>query len=457
MASSYNISFTIAAVIIAVVLLIIMSLYYSSSNLVNKRYKYFLISSIVMFSMNILTVYTNDYCNVVPKWLNYLLNSIYFFSGAVVAVLFLYYCVSVALVDTKKQTKRILYIINISGIAIFLISLIVNCFTGMFFSFENGPYEKGPAYLLVNAVSLLFVIESIVILFIKSAKFNKRQIICNALFYAVFFGSYVLQILVFPKTLLSDFATALGGLIIFFSIETPDYAKLMKTLEELDYLKSSLEIQVEERTKELDAKKESYEQLSLETLSALALLVDAKDHYTNGHSFRVAAYAKGIAKILDKPANYIEQLYFAGLIHDVGKIGIKESILSKPGSLTDEEFKSIKSHAAIGGDILKGIKEFKIFEDVARHHHERYDGSGYPDGLHGEDIPYSARIVAICDAFDAMTSDRSYRKALKDDVAINELIKGKGTQFDPKLVDVFLFLYKEYPDSIRNHIDELKK
>ena len=187
------------------------------------------------------------------------------------------------------------------------------------------------------------------------------------------------------------------------------------------------------------------------------MVIDAKDHYTNGHSFRVAAYAKGMAKMLNFSFADAEQLYFAGLIHDVGKIGIKESILTKPGKLTDQEYAIIKSHSSLGGEILKGIHQFKIFEQVARSHHERYDGTGYPDKLKGEDIPYPARIVTICDTFDAMTSDRSYRKALSDEKAIKELITYKGTQFDPELVDVFLKLYNSFPDTIRNHIDELKK
>ncbi|MBO4541055.1 MAG: HD-GYP domain-containing protein, partial [Bacilli bacterium] len=150
-----------------------------------------------------------------------------------------------------------------------------------------------------------------------------------------------------------------------------------------------------------------------------------------------------------------EQIYLAGLIHDVGKIGIPELILRKPGKLDAEEFHTIQSHSSIGGDILHGIKEFPVFQDVARSHHERFDGSGYPDKLKGEEIPFYARIVTICDCFDAMTSDRAYRLALSDEAALQEIRRCSGSQFDPKLVEAFLTLCSSFPDSIRNHIDEM--
>ena len=453
----YNISFSIAAVIIGAILVTILFLNYSSTNLLSNRFKAFLISTIVMYGLNILTVFTNYYAKVVPEWANYLLNSLYFIVSSAVALLFLFYVISIAYQESKNNAvaKR-LFLINYCLLFINVVLLLVNAFTGIFFNFDGGTYNHGSAYLWVNTISLLFVLESMVFFIVKRKNSNRRQKICVELFYVIFFASYVLQVFVFEKTLLTDFGTAIGALIVFFSIETPDYAKLMATLYELNELKASLEIQVKERTKELDIEKQSYEELTLETLSSLAEVIDAKDHYTKGHSFRVAAYAHGLAKQLGMNTNELEQIYLAGLIHDVGKIGISETILTKPGKLDPKEYEIIKSHSMLGGNILKGIKQFRIFEEVARSHHERYDGNGYPDKLKGEDIPCPARIVTVCDVFDAMTSDRSYRKALTDKVAIQELIDNKGTQFDPALVDAFITLYNSFPDTIRNHIDELK-
>lgn len=413
-----------------------------------------------MIGLDIVTVITNDYAKYIPHLLNMFLNGLYFFSGAVVAILFLFYCFSVAFGDTKDKLRKILTIVGFSILGAYSVALIVNNFTGFFFYFDYEKelaYTAGPVYLLVNGLALLYTIEAFVIFIIKRDRFNKKQFISTILFFASFFITFFLQLFLFKKVLLSDFGISIGALIVFFSIETPDYVQLMKTLHELNELKASLEIQVRNRTNELDKEKKSYEELTLETLSSLANVIDAKDHYTKGHSFRVAAYAKGIAEELGLSYQEQEQIYFAGLIHDVGKIGVNERILTKPGKLDEEEYKIIQSHSSLGGDILKGIKEFPIFEKVARSHHERYDGNGYPDKLKGEEIPFEARIVTIADTFDAMTSDRSYRKALSDKVALEELEKYKGTQFDPKLVEVFFKLYNRYEDSIRNHIEDLYK
>lgn len=411
-----------------------------------------------MIGLDVFTVFTNANGQHIPVIVNQILNGLYFFSGAGVAVLYLYYIVSVALKDIKRETRRILYIVNIAVLGLYALSLILNNWLGFYFNFPASlEYTHGHLYKLVNLVSIVYVIESIVFVLIKRKEFNARQLISSLVFYAFFFLSFILQLFVFPDILLADFGVALGGLILFFSIETPDYIKLMATLNELNELKASLEIQVANRTHELDEEKKSYEELTLETLSSLASVIDAKDHYTNGHSFRVAAYSRAIAEQLGLSYQECEQIYFAGLIHDVGKIGINEAILTKPGKLNDQEYAIIKSHSVLGGDILKGIKEFPVFEQVARSHHERYDGSGYPDKLKGESIHFHARIVTVADTFDAMTSDRSYRRALEDEVAIKELVACKESQFDPIIVDAFLKLYQKYPDSIRNHIEELSQ
>jgi HD-GYP domain-containing protein (c-di-GMP phosphodiesterase class II) len=173
-----------------------------------------------------------------------------------------------------------------------------------------------------------------------------------------------------------------------------------------------------------------------QTAQALATAIDAKDTYTHGHSTRVAALSRQIAKEAGFTEKDCDQVYFAGLLHDVGKIGISNEIINKAGKLTDEEFAQIKLHPILGYQILSIIKESPSLSIGAHYHHERYDGRGYPDGLSGEDIPEIARIIAVADACDAMSSNRSYRNRLTQAEVRDELIDGIGTQFDPRFAEI---------------------
>ena len=177
-----------------------------------------------------------------------------------------------------------------------------------------------------------------------------------------------------------------------------------------------------------------------QTTEALANAIDAKDAYTHGHSARVALYSKQIAKEAGLPAEECDKVYFAALLHDVGKIGVRHEIINKVGKLTDEEYARIKEHPVLGDQILTSIKQAPFLCTGARYHHERYDGKGYPDGLAGKNIPQIARIIAVADAYDAMTSHRSYRAPLSDEAVRSELVKGIGTQFDPEYAKIMLRL-----------------
>ena len=185
------------------------------------------------------------------------------------------------------------------------------------------------------------------------------------------------------------------------------------------------------------------EEMNLQVITALASAIDAKDPYTRGHSTRVSRYSVLIAEALGWDRLRIEDLRFAALLHDIGKIGVPDSILNKPGRLTDVEFSIIKSHTTMGGEILRGRTVVACAEDVAMSHHERVDGKGYPRGLRGEEMTDEARIVSIADAFDAMSSSRVYRKACSRDYILGQLTEGRGKQFDPEYVDVLIRLWNE--------------
>ncbi len=212
---------------------------------------------------------------------------------------------------------------------------------------------------------------------------------------------------------------------------------------ELDRLQKKLQTEVEKQTHKAEARRQKVERLSLQVMKTLAATIDAKDKYTNGHSVRVAEYSKAIAARYGKNEKEQEDIYYMGLLHDVGKIGIPDEIINKTSKLTDEEYAVIKTHPSIGADILKNISEIPDIGIGARWHHERYDGKGYPDGLLGEQIPETARIIGVADAYDAMTSKRSYRDVLSQEIVRGEIERGRGSQFDPKFADVMLQLIDE--------------
>ena len=199
---------------------------------------------------------------------------------------------------------------------------------------------------------------------------------------------------------------------------------------------------------ELKDTNEKLEKAYLETVETLRYTVEAKDTYTRGHSDRVSEYSVLIGKYLNLPEEEIHKLKVGGLFHDIGKIGVPDSILLKTSKLTDDEYSEIKNHPSIGAHILSNASIFQDIIPIVKHHHERFDGRGYPGKLAGENIPYLARIAAIADSFDAMTSKRTYRDCLPIDVVINEFEKNKGTQFDPEIANVFLSILRDHYDQI---------
>ncbi|MCM1160449.1 MAG: response regulator [Roseburia sp.] len=212
---------------------------------------------------------------------------------------------------------------------------------------------------------------------------------------------------------------------------------------ELSRLQKDLQREVEKQTKKAEERRQKVERLSSQIIQTLAGTIDAKDKYTKGHSSRVAEYSVKIAGKMGKSEKEQEDIYYMGLLHDIGKIGIPDGIINKTSKLTEEEYEFIKAHPLIGAEILENISEMPEIGMGARWHHERYDGKGYPDKLKGMEIPEAARIIGVADAYDAMASKRSYRDVLPQSVVREEIEKGKGTQFDPLIVDKMLELIDE--------------
>jgi len=188
------------------------------------------------------------------------------------------------------------------------------------------------------------------------------------------------------------------------------------------------------------------------TLHALTSAIDAKDSYTHGHSERVALMSRMLAEAVGLDEQTVERVYIAGLVHDVGKIGVPEAVLTKPGRLTDAEFDQIKRHPEIGGKILRDIRQMQDLIPGVMYHHERFDGRGYPHGLAGHDIPLFGRLICLADSFDAMSSNRTYRSAMDRQRVLDEVRHCAGTQFDPELAEAFVNLdFGPYDQMIQTH------
>jgi len=222
----------------------------------------------------------------------------------------------------------------------------------------------------------------------------------------------------------------------------------VKHIMDLIKLQRDLESEVELKTEEND-------RLFRHVIRTLADAIDAKDNYTKGHSGRVAEYSKAIAKRYGYTEKQQKEIFMMGILHDVGKIGIPDAVINKPAKLTPEEYDIIKNHSVMGASILSNITEMPSLVTGARWHHERIDGAGYPDGLKDADIPEAARIIAVADAYDAMTSRRSYRDILPQDKVREELVNGRGSQFDPVFADIMLKMMDEDTNyNLREKVDE---
>ena len=287
----------------------------------------------------------------------------------------------------------------------------------VFFYDSKGVFHRGILGWTTNIVMMIYLVTIIIFSFSSSTKKHKfERTVCTEI-------SLILIIGILAESFFESYAVFRYTIVLsiifyymFFQSETYRDEIIEKHLEQM----------------------KMSERFSLQMVTALAQTVDAKDSYTKGHSQRVADYSKEISKRLNKDKEFQRRIYYMGLLHDIGKIGVPDLIINKTGNLTDEEFDIIKSHTKIGAEILKNITEMPSLYFGARWHHERYDGKGYPDGLKGDEIPLEARIIAVADVYDAMSSKRSYRDILPQQVVREEMQKSKRTQLDPYLVNIML-------------------
>ncbi len=325
-----------------------------------------------------------------------------------------------------------------------VILLIISQYTGLYYTFDaTNHYQRSQGYVIGMSIPLAVLLLQLSVV-IQYHKYLRKSLIASLILFTTMpLVAGVLQLKFYGLSLINITTGFLSTMLYLFALrdmnQTVDRARKI----EIDYLKKETE---------------ETRHLFTQTAEALASAIDAKDKYTKGHSSRVAEYSRKIAELAGKNQQECDEIYYAALLHDVGKIGISRSILTKDGKLTEEEYEEIKQHPVIGAQILSSISESPYLSIGAQSHHERYDGRGYPSGLKGNDIPEIARIIAVADAYDAMTSKRSYRDAVPQQVVREEFVKCTGTQFDPEFAKIMLHLIdldSEYQMKEKEEVKEL--
>lgn len=392
----------------------------------NKKVKYSLLA-VEMFAF--LLDFSDRYAYIfrgneteLGYWMVRITNFLVFFSQLAETLAFNIYTNFV--LNLKKTPKRFW------GIVVFMvmgmICLIISQFTGWYYTFDStNHYQRAHLFVICYLFPVVaFILQSsLVCQYYK--KLSKHIRFSVVLFPVALFAASVVQLFVYGISL-NTMSYGLLAIILFICAIYDVNANLEQAgKKEIALLKEQAE---------------NMQELFTQTAEALAGAIDAKDEYTHGHSVRVAEYSKKMAEMAGLDKQTCQEVYYAGLLHDVGKIGIPDGIINKDCRLSDAEYAEIKKHPGKGNEILRRINKLPYLSVGALHHHERYDGNGYPDKLKATDIPIFARIIAVADAYDAMTSKRSYRDPIPQQKVREEIVKGIGTQFDPEYSRLMLHL-----------------
>lgn len=311
--------------------------------------------------------------------------------------------------------------------------VIISQFTGLYYTFdEMNRYQRGKGFIISYIIPLVILTLQLSVIIQHYKKLPGLMSLSLLLFAALPLAASVIQIFIYGLSLINMTLVGMVVALYIFAIVDMNRKAALSAKHEIELLKNE---------------QKNMRRMVAQTAYALASAIDAKDEYTHGHSERVAEYSEMLAFESGKNPVECKEIYFIALLHDVGKIGVPGSIINKTSRLSDEEYEIIKSHTVRGYQILSQITQQPSLSIGAHYHHERYDGKGYPEGLKGEDIPEIARIIAVADAYDAMTSKRSYRDALPQETVRSEIEKGLGTQFDPVFGKIMLNLI----DSDKNY------
>ncbi|MBP5461755.1 MAG: HD domain-containing protein [Lachnospiraceae bacterium] len=373
----------------------------------------------------------------VSNFMGYLLNQFIVFA-------FIHYVMNIIREDQKMKVPRVLRLLCAFMFAGMLF-VVAGSFTDYLYYFEEGNiYHRGPGFMLCYIVPSITILALVWYVIANHRHFSRTICISLLLFLLGPVAASFVQIFTLGFSLMNIVISIMSILAYIFAY-----------LDINDKVDRANTIKIEHLEEQRKLSHRLFEQIA----NVLASAIDAKDEYTRGHSHRVAEYSEKIARQMGKSEDECKKIYYTALLHDVGKIGVPDSIITKNGKLTDEEYAAMKQHPVIGNQILSSVKDYPYLSIGARYHHERYDGRGYPDGLKGEEIPEVARIISVADAYDAMTSHRSYRSAIPQQLVREEIVKNAGTQFDPDMAKIMQYLIdidNQYEMKERKEAKELR-
>ena len=425
----YNTNFEAGVLVLLVILYIYLRIRYYNRSAVNDALRRLVIAELFTVILDLVTSVTISYAEVTPPWVNMLLNTLYFGAVGLTSCL-----VAIFVMAFAKDSFSYRGVVTGAKVILLLyyVLLVVNIFTGLLFDFSTGQYVHGPLYVIIYVLPALFVVGSSVLIFLFRRLMTRIQRFIGMLVILFSMVGPILQVMVFPDVLISNVTPALSLLLSLFTVVSPNYQKLVVKKAQLEKARKDLSKEVMERTKEEREKELREETLSQQIITALAATIDSGAESRSNHTENVANLSAAIAK--EMKCKNSQEIYYMAMLHDIGIVGVNEDVLANKGAYSEEDRKEMQRHCEIGANILASIKELPGIEVGARWHHERYDGSGYPDGLKGDDIPIEARIICAADAFDAMTQERTYKEKMSVEDAILEMKRERGKQFDPKVV-----------------------
>ena len=357
---------------------------------------------------------------------------------------FIHYVMNIIREDRKMKIPRVLWFLC-AFMFVSMLLVIAGTFTDYIYYFEEGNiYHRGSGFLLCYIPPSIAILVMVWFVIAYRKHFSRTICISLLLFLLGPIAAAFVQVFTLGLSLMNITISIMSILAYIFA-----YLDINEKVDRANTIK------IEHLEEQRRLSHRLFEQIA----NVLASAIDAKDEYTRGHSHRVAEYSEKIAREMGKSEEECKKIYYTALLHDVGKIGVPDSIITKNGKLTEEEYAAMKQHPVIGNQILSSVKDYPYLSIGARYHHERYDGRGYPDGLKGEDIPEVARIISVADAYDAMTSHRSYRSAIPQQLVREEIVKNAGTQFDPRMAKIMQYLIdidNQYEMKERKEAKELR-